>query len=345
MRRPARLGSMAVERIGVHESTAIDFPFDVFADELADVDPELVPIRDDGEHAGSGGGESDAGAEPGTGTEPDAGVDPATCDAFVTFTHQDGLLAADPEWIHTTLAGVEAFPLEEYQRRGVALTNSTGLHGDSVGDTALGMMLLLARRLHDFVANQQERRWEFPDWDEGFTLPGERVCVVGLGTVGGAVARRCSALGMDVAGVQRSADPVEGVDDHYHPDDLESAIADARFVVLCVPLTAETRDLVGEPELRAMREDAYLVNVARGGVVDEDALVAALRDDAIAGAALDVFETEPLPEDHPLWGFDDVVVTPHAAVANRNFYRDVAALVRENLARLDTGEPLENRVV
>jgi len=313
---------MAVQRIGVHESTSIDFPFEVLRDELADVDPEFVPVRDDG-----------------------AGADPASCDAFVTFTHQQRLLEADPEWIHTTLAGVEAFPLDAYERRGVLLSNSTGLHGDSVGDTALGAMLALARRLHDFVANQQTRDWAFPAWDEGFTLPGERVCVVGLGAVGSGVASRCSALDMRVAGVRRSEDPVESVDDLYHPDDLDAAVADARFVVLCVPLTDRTEQMIGEAELATMREDAYLVNVARGEVVDEDALVAALEAGEIAGGALDVFETEPLPEDHPLWGFDDVIVTPHAAVANRDFHRDVAALVRENLARLDAGDELENRVV
>jgi D-2-hydroxyacid dehydrogenase (NADP+) len=313
---------MAVDRIGVHESTAIDFPFDVFADELADLDAEFVSIRDG-----------------------DAGADPESCEAFVTFTHQQRLLECDPTWIHTTLAGVEAFPLTEYERRGVALTNSTGLHGDSVGDTTLGLMLTLARRLHDFVANQQAHRWEFPEWDEAFTLPGERVCVVGLGTVGSAVAQRCAALDMNVAGVQRSDEPVAGVDDRYHPDDLHEAVADARFVVLCVPLTDQTHHLLAADEFAAMREDAYVVNVARGEVLDEDALVDALRDDEVAGAALDVFEAEPLPEDSPLWDLEDVVVTPHAAVANQDFYRDVADLVRENYRRLEAGDSLENRVV
>lgn len=322
MRTPGCFGDMAIDRVGVHESTSIDFPFEVFRDELVDVDPEVVPIRD----------------------EAGAGTDPGSCDAFVTFTHQGRLLEADPEWVHTTLAGVEAFPFDAYERRGIPLTNSTGVHGDSVGDTALGLMLTLARRLHDFVANQREARWAFPEWDEAFTLPGERVCVVGLGTVGGAIAERASALGMDVAGVRRSSEPHEAVDDLYHPDDLHAAIADARFVVLAVPATAETRGLVGAAELERMREDAYLVNVARGEVVDGDALVTALREGAIAGAALDVFETEPLPEDSPLWAMEDVVVTPHAAAADEAFHRKVGELVRENLRRLAAGEPLKNRV-
>ncbi len=314
---------MSIDRIGVHESTAIDFPFETFREALNDIDPELVSIRDD----------------------PKKGADPKDCDAFVTFTHQPRLLEADPKWIHTTLAGIEEFPLEKYERREVTLTNSTGLHGDSVGDTVLGLMLTLARRLHDFIRNQQKRRWEFPEWDTAFTLPGERVCVVGLGTVGRAVAERCSSLGMDVAGVRRSPEPVDAVDDLYRPEELTEATSGARFVVLCVPLTEETRDLIGESELRAMEDDAYLVNVARGGVVEEDALVEALESGEIGGAALDVFETEPLPEESPLWELEGVIVTPHAAVANREFYLDIAALVRDNLDRLEAGEGLKNHVV
>ena len=131
----------------------------------------------------------------------------------------------------------------------------------------------------------------------------------------------------------------------YTPDELGTAIDGARFVVLCVPLTDETRGLVGERELDRMGEDAYLVNVARGAVVDEDALVAARREDSIAGAALDVFEDEPLPDDSPLWGMGDVIVTPHAAVANREFYRDIADLVRGNVRRFEAGEAPRNRVV
>lgn len=314
---------MSIDRIGVHESTAIDFPFETFREEFTAVDAELVSIRDD----------------------PDRGVNPERCDAFVTFTHQPRLLSADPEWIHTTLAGIEEFPIEEYERRGITLTNSTGLHGDSVGDTVLGLLLTFARRLHEFVHNQRDRRWEFPEWDAAFTLPGERVCVVGLGTVGSAVAERCASLGMDVAGVRRSPDPLEAVDDQYRPDELNEAVSGARFVVLCVPLTETTRGLIGTPELRAMDQDAYLVNVARGGVVEEDALVDAVETGEIAGAALDVFEAEPLPEGSPFWDLEDVIVTPHAAVANRDFYRDIAALVRGNLERIETDEEPKNRVV
>jgi D-2-hydroxyacid dehydrogenase (NADP+) len=310
---------MDIARIGVHDSTSIDFPFEAIQEELADVEPAIVSV--------------------------DNGADCEACDAFVTFTHQESLLDADPDWIHTTQAGVDGFPLDAYEARDVVLTNSAGLHGDSVGETTVGLMLTLARRLHTFVANQQDHRWEFPAWDDGFTLTGESVCVVGLGTVGSAVARRAAALGMTVTGVRRTPDPVEGVETVYAPADLDEAIADARFVVLAVPLTDRTRGLVGREELATMSEESYLLNVARGAVVDQDALVAALRSGALAGAALDVFETEPLPPESPLWDFEDVVITPHAAVANRTFYRDVAALVQENVARLDADRTPRNRVV
>lgn len=311
---------MEISCIGVHESTSIDFPFEAIRDELADLDAEVRSVANDSEEL-------------------------AACDAVVTFTHQPELLEAAPAWVHTTQAGVDGFPLDEYAGADVVLTNSSGLHGESVGETTVGLMLALARRLHVFIENQRDHRWEFPAWDDAFTLADSSVCVVGLGTVGRGVAKRAAGLDMTVTGVRRNPDPVPGVDAVYPPEDLRTAIGDATFVVLAVPLTDETCGLVGADELAAMRDDAYLVNVARGAVVDEPALVEALRNDSIAGAALDVFETEPLPDDSPLWDLDDVIVTPHAAVADRAFYERICALLRRNFDRITSEDELENRVV
>jgi D-2-hydroxyacid dehydrogenase (NADP+) len=155
---------------------------------------------------------------------------------------------------------------------------------------------------------------------------------------------RADALGMDVTGVKRTPTPVDHVESVYPSGDLREAISDAKFVALAVPLTDETEGMIGEPELAAMREDAVLVNVARGPVVDQSALVDALRSGGLAGAALDVFETEPLPEDSPLWELDDVVVTPHASAATRDYSTRIAALVRENARRIADGDRLGNRV-
>ncbi|MFA9516130.1 D-2-hydroxyacid dehydrogenase [Halopenitus sp. H-Gu1] len=275
----------------------------------------------------------------------DEGGDPAGYDGVITFEYREAQLSADPSWIHCVLAGVDAFPLAALEAQSIALTNSTGIHGDAVGETVLGYMLQFARRLHRHRDAEDAREWEYPDWNVPFTLRGETVCVVGLGTLGRGVAARADAVGMDVVGVRRTPTPVEHVDRLYTPDSLSEAVSEARFVVLTVPLTDRTRGLVGADELAAMREDAYLVNVARGPVVDQDALVETLRTKGLAGAALDVTDPEPLPDDSPLWEMDDVVVTPHAAAATRDYVDRVATIVRENLRRLKAGESLANRVV
>jgi len=149
---------------------------------------------------------------------------------------------------------------------------------------------------------------------------------------------------MDVVGVRRSPDPVPGVATVYHPDDLHDAIADARFVAVAVPHTPQTEGMIGPEEFGQMREDAYLVNVARGPIIDESALVSALKSGSIAGGAFDVFETEPLPEDSPLWGFEDVIVTPHRGSATNRYHEDMAALIAENVRRFQSDETLRNRV-
>ncbi|WP_435124468.1 D-2-hydroxyacid dehydrogenase [Halobaculum sp. D14] len=263
-------------------------------------------------------------------------------DAVVTFSHDDAFLRAD--WVHCVRAGYDEFPVDDYEAAGTALTNSTGIHGTAIGETVAGYMLSFARRLHRYRDAQADAEWSPPAYDAPFTLEGERLCVVGLGTLGRGIATRANALGMDVVGVRRSAEPVDGVETVYEPDDLQTAVADARFVALAVPLTDETEEMVGAAELDAMRTDAYLVNVARGPVVDTDALVDALDSGGVAGAALDAFDEEPLPAESPLWGYDEVIVTPHCGAFTRDYHEDIAALVRENVDRIRRGDPLHNRV-
>ncbi|MEF8820515.1 MAG: D-2-hydroxyacid dehydrogenase [Haloferacaceae archaeon] len=309
-----------IATLGVHDSVDAVFPPTVLRDTLAESHPDLT-VRV---------------------VETDAAL--AACDAAVTFAYDPALLDAGLRWVHSIQSGVDRFPLDAFDAAGVALTNSTGIHGDAVGEAALGTMLMLARRLHVYRSNQARREWDRPDWDEPFTLGGESCCVVGLGTLGRGIAVRADAVGMDVSGVKRTPTQVDGVDLVYPSTELDEAVADARFVALAVPLTDRTEGLVGADELAQMREDAYLVNVARGAVVDQAALVTALEDGEIAGAALDVFETEPLPAESPLWAMDDVIVTPHATAAIRTYYERIAAIVRENLRRLAAGEALANRV-
>ncbi|MFB6236628.1 MAG: D-2-hydroxyacid dehydrogenase [Halopenitus sp.] len=269
----------------------------------------------------------------------------ADCDALVTFDYEEAFLEADLDWIHSVQAGVDRFPFDALDAHDIALTNSTGIHGDSVGDTVAGYMLSFARRLHRFRDQQAANEWSRSAHDEPFSLRGERLCIVGLGGLGRGIAAHADALGMDVVGVKRTPTPVEGVDEVYRRDQLHEAIADARFVALAVPLTPETEGLFGADELDAMREDASLINVARGEVVAQQDLIDALDDEIIAGAALDVFETEPLPESSPLWDFEEVIVTPHAAAAHREYGERVGDIVVESLQRQERDEGYANRVV
>ena len=309
---------MELARLGIHDSVAAVFPPEKLRAVLATEAPEVAIVGDDPEEI-------------------------TACDAVVTFAHRDAFIGL--KWVHSIQAGYDRFPLEEFEAAGTRLTNSTGIHGTSVGETAVGYMLMLARRLHQYVRQGTEKRWNRPAWDVPFTLNDESLCVVGLGTLGRGIATRADTLGMRVVGVRRSGKPVEGVEQVYTDDQLDRAIADTRFVAVATPLTDETRGLIGREQFATMREDAHLINVARGPIVDEGALVAALEADEIAGAALDVFETEPLPEESPLWEMDEVIVTPHAAAYTREYYEDIADIVAENVDRIVAGQELRNRVV
>jgi D-2-hydroxyacid dehydrogenase (NADP+) len=310
---------MDVARIGVHESVERVFPPEELREFLADAGPEVAVVGDPDEVEG--------------------------CDLLVTLAWDERFLDAGIGWIHSIQAGVDRFPFEDLESNGITLTNSTGIHGESVGETVVGYMLTFARRLHVYLRNQRDHEWTTPAWDEPFTLDGRSVCVVGLGTLGRGIASRASALGMRVTGVKRTVEPVPDVQQVHPQDELLSAVEGVDFVALACPLTEETHHLVDEAVLAAMDEGSYLLNVARGSVVDEGALVDALRDGEIAGAALDVFEEEPLPEDSPLWDFEEVLVTPHKSGSTWEYYQLVGELVYENLERDERGEELDNRVV
>ncbi|ELZ05932.1 D-2-hydroxyacid dehydrogenase [Natrialba asiatica] len=305
-----------LDQLYVHESVENVIPRDAFVDAFDEVSipAELV----------------------GDGREYDAS------DAVATYAPRPEFL--DAGWVHCIRAGYDEFDTDAYDAAGVALTNSSGIHGSTVGELALTFMLSLARLGHRYRDHQNERNWWEPPYDRPFTIENERVCVVGLGTIGEAIATRCDALGMDVVGVRRSDEPVPGVSELFDPDRLHDAIENARFVVLTVPHTPETEGLLSDEEFAAMRDDASVINVARGPVVDEEALVAAIRNDRIAGAGLDVFETEPLPDDSPLWDLDEVIISPHKGSATNRYHLDIADLVVENVRRYQSGDILKNRV-
>lgn len=263
-------------------------------------------------------------------------------DAVATYVPRPEFL--DAGWVHCIRAGYDEFDTNAYEQAGIPLTNSSGIHGSTVSEIALNFMLSLARLGHRYRDHQKKGEWWEPPYERPFTVENERVCVIGLGTIGEAIATRCDALGMDVVGVRRSDDPVPGVSELFTPDRLHDAIENSRFVVLTVPHTPETEDLLSDEEFRLMRSDSYIINVARGPVIDESALVEALESDEVAGAGLDVFETEPLPSESPLWDFEEVIISPHKGSATNRYHLDIANLVKENVHRYQSGDLLRNRV-
>ncbi len=242
-------------------------------------------------------------------------------------------------WVQVMGASADWALVPELPAR-VVVTRSPGLFGPWMAEYVLAWCLWVTQRVEAYRRAQADRRWAADVLPE--RLGGRTMVVVGLGDIGRRIARAAAGLGLRVVGVSRSGRPVPGVTRVYRPRALARAVAEGDFVVLVVPLTAETRGLVDERVLGAMKPTAWLLNVARGAVVDEDALVRALAERRIAGAVLDVFATEPLPPAHPLWALDNVVVTPH--IAGPDVPEDLARVFNENLARYLAGRPLRHVV-
>jgi D-2-hydroxyacid dehydrogenase (NADP+) len=253
--------------------------------------------------------------------------------------------AAKLKWAHFVSTGIDQHPfLPALHERKVRLTTSAGTNGEPVGQTAVCGLLMLSRGFPRWIAAQRERRW---DPARGKEVPrdlrGQTVVVVGLGTIGATVARFCQALEMKVIGLRRSpkrdGDPV---DEMHTLDKLPTLLPQCDWLVLACPYTQETHQLVNAKTLALMPKHAYLINVARGAVCDEKALIAALQSKQIAGAYLDVFEKEPLPADSPLWDIPNVIVSPHNASASAGNDDRAARVFTENLKLYAAGKPMNN---
>jgi phosphoglycerate dehydrogenase-like enzyme len=258
------------------------------------------------------------------------------------------LLAAAPRlrWFQAWGAGVEwVLQYPAAVEHDFVLTNTSGIHPVPMTEHVLALVLAFARRLPDAIRAQAERTWRQMDKTEVFELAGRTMLVVGAGAIGRHTAQLAAALGMRVLGVRREpSGPLPGIERVAGIESLNDLLPEADFVVLLTPLTPETRRLIGERELRLMKRDAYLVNVSRGAVVDEAALVRALREGWIAGAGLDVFEQEPLPADSPLWDLRNVIVTGHYGGFSPAYDGRAFEVFLDNLHRHRAGQPLRNVV-
>lgn len=244
-------------------------------------------------------------------------------------------------WFHTFSAGVDNPAFRAFIDRGVTLTNAAGTTAEPIAQYVIGMMLRVAKRMDEWTAAQRERRWQQVRADE---LTGKTIGIIGVGHIGGEVARLAKAFRMHVIGCRRRATKPRHVDELVAPGELRELLRRSHIVVLALPLSAQSERLVGAKELRAMREDAWLINISRGRVVDEDALVDALKGGAIGGACLDVFRREPLPEESELWSLPNVFVTPHNSGWSPLNLKRGTELFLENLRRYVAGRPLRNRV-
>lgn len=225
------------------------------------------------------------------------------------------------------------------------LTNASGVHAISVSEHILAFLLAFARQLHVSIRAQEHHEWRRFQREELFELAGKRMVLIGVGAIGTRTAQVATVLGMRVLGVRRNpAIAARGVEAMFGSHQLLDLLPDADFVVLTVPLTNETKGMVGEREFRAMKPTAYVVNTGRGGTIQEGALIRALQERWIAGAGLDVFETEPLPANSPLWEMENVILTPHCGWMTPHCHRRAMDIFLDNLDRYRSGQPLRNVV-
>lgn len=265
--------------------------------------------------------------------------------AWINILDGDGqarAVAAGPKlkWVHTIQAGVNTWPLQRMRERGLVFTNGAGLAAPAIAEFVVMGMLALIKNLKGLIELQAERRWA--PWSlGGGDLAGARVLIVGYGSIGREIARRLAAFDAEITGARRHPEGEPGV---IGPDAWRARLAEFDWVVLAAASTSETRSMIGVAELAAMKPGAGIVNVARGDLIDQPALIAALKNGRLGGALLDVTDPEPPPKDDPIWTAPDALLTSHSSAVSQTFYKRAAALFLDNLDRYRSGQPLRNRV-
>lgn len=285
--------------------------------------------------------------QPGLGAGIRDGIDSLEGVVVVAPAHRDGVLAAlagapilvalhwsddylvpGLKWVQAISAGTEQFPAARMAEAGVVLTSARGVHGPQVAEHAFGLLLGLTRGIAQAGRSQREHEWRWPAVVE---LHGTTMGILGLGVVGEAIARRAAAFGMRVIGTKSDPTGYEGAaEEVFGPGGTRTVCRRADVLVIALPGGPDTRGVVGAAELEDLGA-GWLVNVGRGSVVDEEALIAALGDGSLLGAGLDVYETEPLPGDSPLWDMPNVIVSPHCAGLSPRYGERLAAIFQRNL--------------
>jgi phosphoglycerate dehydrogenase-like enzyme len=246
-------------------------------------------------------------------------------------------------WVQCLSSGVNKLPLRALEERNILVTNAKGVHIVQMSEFAMGLLLQWTGKAHIFHRNQTERKWDTKiSTDE---LHGKTIAIIGTGAIGKAVARKCEAFDMNVIGYNRTGE----VPPHFNQiftgeKGLSALLPISDFVMLLLPSTPKTRHFMTKEHFQQMKQSAFLINLARGDVIDEQELIRTLQEGRIAGAALDVFEQEPLPETSPLWSMENVILTPHIAGASEYYVQRAATIFYHNMEQYLAGKPLMNSV-
>lgn len=235
------------------------------------------------------------------------------------------------QWIHVLSAGLEKMPLQELHDRNILVTNARGIHGIQMAEYTLGMILNLVRKSYTFYDNHKQGIWDRTTirLDEAY---GKTVGILGLGSIGTEIAKRAKAFGMRVLALRRqTGETPEYVDKLVSYENKSELFSESDFLVVLLPVTPETVHFVGEIELQLMKKSAYLINIARGQIIDEQALIESLEQNIIAGAVLDVFDQEPLPAEHPFWNLANVILTPHISGRSPHYMSRALEIFEHNL--------------
>ena len=256
---------------------------------------------------------------------------------FLTFRISDGMLkrAARLQWIQSMASGVDAIVNLPSLRKEVLLTSTRGIHAPQMSEMAVLLMLSLSRNFPQMIRNQDKGVWE--RWPAKL-LYQKKVGILGIGAIGEEIARKCKAFGMTVLGIDIVRRKADAVDFFYGPEDLLKVVQEVDYFIIVAPLTPQTQKMAGTEVLASMKPTAFLINIGRGEIVDENALIHALESGKIAGAALDVFCQEPLPKEHPFWRTKNLIITPHIGGTSNIYMNQVLSIFEENLRRFLKGE-------
>ena len=279
---------------------------------------------------------------------------PSPCDALSHVSDADAIamwgfqnvqpfLEASPHvrWIHSLSDGVEHLLTKDMLKRPIILTNSHGIHDHAVADHTLALLLSLVRCLPIMIRQQDQKIWKRPKTD---SLYQKTVAIIGYGSIGKAIAQRIKGFNTKILAVKKHISDDPFTDQVYTADQIKDVLPKADITIAALPSTPETNEFFGKKEFSLMKKTSFFINIARASVVNENALVEALSEHRIAGAALDVFEKEPLPENHPFWSMENVIISPHSASFTPDSWNHVLELLKNNFIAFSKGEKLTNEI-